>query len=106
MPHGVRHLHVLSYHGESDSDAPEQSRVTQIVGNHPSGAMPGRAPDRIGVEKRIVATQFNKWPSDSGDSAGERLDVLGLVSSGQTVVIELKRGVAFESTRRQFRMRR
>lgn len=49
-------------------------------------------PEILGDQVRIVTTQYDKWSSDSGDLARERLDVLGLDSSGQLVVVELKRG--------------
>ncbi len=50
-------------------------------------------PEVLGDNVRIVTTQYDKWSSDSGDLAKERLDILGLDSSGQLVVVELKRGV-------------
>ena len=50
-------------------------------------------PEVLGDNVRIVATQYDKWSSDSGDLAKERLDILGLDSSGQLVVVELKRGI-------------
>ena len=49
-------------------------------------------PEVLGDGVKIVATQYDKWSSGSGDLARERLDVLGLDSSGQLVVVELKRG--------------
>ena len=49
-------------------------------------------PEVLGENVRIVTTQYGKWSSDSGDLAKERLDILGLDSSGQLVVVELKRG--------------
>lgn len=49
-------------------------------------------PEVLGDDVLIVTTQYNKWSSDFGDLARERLDVLGLDSSGQLVVVELKRG--------------
>lgn len=50
-------------------------------------------PEVLGDQVKIVATQYGKWSSDSGDLARERLDILGLDSSGQLVVVELKRGI-------------
>ena len=49
-------------------------------------------PEVLGDNVRVVTTQYGKWSSDSGDLAKERLDILGLDSSGQLVVVELKRG--------------
>jgi hypothetical protein len=48
-------------------------------------------PEVLGDGVMIVTTQYDKWSSGSGDLARERLDVLGLDSSGQLVVVELKR---------------
>jgi RecB family endonuclease NucS len=50
-------------------------------------------PEVLGDNVRIVTTQYGKWSSGSGDLAKERLDILGLDSSGQLVVVELKRGI-------------
>lgn len=49
-------------------------------------------PQVLGSDVKIVTTQYDKWSSEFGDLAKERLDVLGLDSSGQLVVVELKRG--------------
>ncbi|WP_237071970.1 DNA-binding protein [Mycobacterium avium] len=49
-------------------------------------------PEVLGDQIKIVTTQYDKWSSNSGDLARERLDILGLDSSGQLVVVELKRG--------------
>lgn len=49
-------------------------------------------PEVLGDQIKIVTSQYDKWSSDSGDLARERLDILGLDSSGQLVVVELKRG--------------
>ncbi|WP_234807754.1 PDDEXK family nuclease [Mycolicibacterium bacteremicum] len=46
----------------------------------------------LGDHVKVVTTQYDKWSSNSGDLARERLDILGLDSSGQLVVVELKRG--------------
>lgn len=48
-------------------------------------------PEVLGDGVMIVATQFDRWGSDAGDSARERLDILGLDVNGQLVVAELKR---------------
>ncbi|QWC84574.1 hypothetical protein KLP28_13505 [Nocardioidaceae bacterium] len=49
-------------------------------------------PDVLGDGLKIVSTQFNNWESSDGGAAREALDILALSSSGQTVVVELKRG--------------
>ena len=48
-------------------------------------------PEVLGDGVKIVTTQYDKWSSGFGDLARERLDVLGLDSSGQLVIVELKR---------------
>jgi hypothetical protein len=50
-------------------------------------------PEVLGDDVLIVTTQYGRWSSGSGDLARERLDILGLDSSGQPVVVELKRGI-------------
>lgn len=49
-------------------------------------------PDVIDDGLKIIATQYRSWASAEGRAAREALDVLALASSGQTVVMELKRG--------------
>jgi hypothetical protein len=49
-------------------------------------------PEVIDDGLKVVATQYNRWASVEGGAAREALDVLALSSSGQTVVMELKRG--------------
>ncbi len=46
----------------------------------------------LGSGVTIVARQYSKWSSNEGDLGRERLDVLALDTSGQLVVVELKRG--------------
>ena len=48
-------------------------------------------PQAIGEDLIIVTTQFDAWESQLG-SARERPDILALSSSGQVVVVELKKG--------------
>ncbi len=48
-------------------------------------------PEALGADLMIVTTQFNYWESATGNAA-ERPDILALSSSGELVVIELKRG--------------
>ncbi|MDT5028429.1 MAG: hypothetical protein QOE61_4855, partial [Micromonosporaceae bacterium] len=47
-------------------------------------------PGTIDPTLKIVTTQFNRWRAEAG-SATERLDILALATSGELVVIELKR---------------
>lgn len=61
----------------------EPVHLEQWIVNHP---------EVLGDQVKIVTTQYDKWSSNSGDLARERLDVLGLDSSGQLIVVELKRG--------------
>lgn len=49
-------------------------------------------PEVIDDGLKVVTTQFSKWASQDGGTAREALDILALSSSGQTVVVELKRG--------------
>lgn len=48
-------------------------------------------PEVLGPDVRVVATQFDRWQTEGGSRARERLDVLGLENSGRLVVAELKR---------------
>jgi alkylated DNA nucleotide flippase Atl1 len=48
-------------------------------------------PEVLGADVMIVTSEFNKWSSESGATAKERLDVLGLDATGRLVVVELKR---------------
>lgn len=51
-----------------------------------------RYPEVIDDGLKIITTQYNRWASQEGGAAREALDILALSSSGQTVVMELKRG--------------
>lgn len=48
-------------------------------------------PEVLGSDVTIVATEFDRWQTQGGNRARERLDVLALESSGRLVVAELKR---------------
>lgn len=60
----------------------ETAHLEQWIATHPGV---------IDDDLKVVTTQFNRWASSGGGTAREALDVLALSSSGQTVVIELKR---------------
>lgn len=47
-------------------------------------------PEVLGDDLMVVSSQFQSWESEV-DSARDRLDILALSSSGESVVIELKR---------------
>jgi alkylated DNA nucleotide flippase Atl1 len=48
-------------------------------------------PEVIGRDVRIITIEYDKWSTDSGTQAHQRLDVLALDHSGRLVVVELKR---------------
>ncbi|WP_337059771.1 MULTISPECIES: hypothetical protein [unclassified Kineococcus] len=48
-------------------------------------------PEVLGGNVRVITQQFDRWATAGGQVATERLDVLGLDSTGQLVVVELKR---------------
>lgn len=48
-------------------------------------------PEVLGPDVKIVATEFDRWQTEGGNQARERLDVLALESSGRLIVAELKR---------------
>lgn len=62
----------------------EASDLEQWIVEHPSV---------LGDDVLIVTTQFGRWQNNQGEKATERLDILGVDSSGQPVVVELKRGM-------------
>lgn len=51
-------------------------------------------PRVLGEDIMIVAVEFDRWQSFTGDSKKDRLDILAIDSSGRLVVVELKRGPA------------
>lgn len=48
-------------------------------------------PEIIGENVRVVTRQYDRWSTSAGQQATERLDILGLDSTGQLIVVELKR---------------
>src|SRR4051812_40919234 len=48
-------------------------------------------PRVLGGNVLIVTQQYDRWATSGGQVAAERLDILGLDSTGQLVVVELKR---------------
>ena len=48
-------------------------------------------PEVLGPDVKVVATQFDRWQTEGGSRARERLDVLGLENTGRLVVAGLKR---------------
>ena len=48
-------------------------------------------PKVLGHDGLVVTAEFDRWESDAGNVAKERLDVSGLAPSGRLVVMDLKR---------------
>jgi alkylated DNA nucleotide flippase Atl1 len=48
-------------------------------------------PEVLGDDILIVTCEYDQWESNTGSTAKERLDVLGLDTAGRLVVVELKR---------------
>lgn len=51
-------------------------------------------PQILGDDILIVTSEFDRWQTAAGDPKKDRLDVLGIDSTGQLVLAELKRGPA------------
>jgi alkylated DNA nucleotide flippase Atl1 len=58
-------------------------------------------PEILGPDVMIVTFEFDRWRASAGDRERDRLDVLGLDSSGRIVVAELKRDRAPETVEMQ-----
>ena len=86
-------IHILSVNGANSTPLTpgnlaashylESTHLEQWVVDNPA---------ILGEGVMIVTRQYAKWSSDDGDLARERLDILALDTSGQLVVVELKRG--------------
>lgn len=48
-------------------------------------------PEVLGDDVLVVTSEFDRWATQDGSKAKDRLDVLGLAISGRLVVVELKR---------------
>ena len=58
-------------------------------------------PEILGPDVMIVTFEFDRWKASAGDRERDRLDVLGLDSSGRIVVAELKRDRAPDTVEMQ-----
>jgi hypothetical protein len=58
-------------------------------------------PQILGPDVRVIAFEFGRWIGLSGSKERDRLDVLGLDTSGQLVIAELKRGMAPDTVEMQ-----
>lgn len=48
-------------------------------------------PSVLGLDVLIVTAEYDQWSSNTGSTAKERLDILGLDAAGRLLVVELKR---------------
>ncbi len=86
-------IHILSVDGSSSKPlAPSTLAASRYLESMHLEQWVVDNPAVLGEGVMIVTRQYDKWSSDDGDLARERLDILGLDTSGQLVVVELKRG--------------
>src|SRR3954447_2903734 len=58
-------------------------------------------PEILGEDVLIVTFEFDRWLTNAGQSQADRLDVLGIDSSGHLLVVELKRDKAPDTVEMQ-----